>query len=330
MAHVLEAPVRQVKFEDDDQQLQQNVIRLKSYTRYAWCPLKDIKMTGPMGLQYRNGHMMIKRGQLVPFVNVDMFKPKVPPPKHFPGAPPTILEYYPKYADESAYELQQTYSPWGYTVLEPLTGIVEADAFAVFQVIQPIAFRLENLEFQLKGEATKRINGDSMVDISGIQLNVHLPERLRREDGTRVDGREIAKTLQQVMLRGYEQAKRFAMESHSSLLQDMASFTGTKKGKSAPDDFDVEMAEQLGFEVPALIYTGQENKEADEINARILQTLTDLVARGAQEKETGRQGDVETGGALLTAVQLMQQMMTQMKQQQEEMAALMPKKPKST
>jgi hypothetical protein len=230
-----------------------------SANHFGWCPYDDIVLMGPMGLEKHvaydhNGEFatVLKRSQLLVFQNVDIRKLS-DRDNNIPNGPPPQMIDVVKYAATCAGEIQDGYGEWGFMLLMSLVGMEPSEAFGIFKVIQPAAFKLSTLEDELIYEAPKRIEAAREANPNFRDADAELT---RRE-----------------MLLGARRAIIKAENLVGELNKDMAAFVGTKQGKSMAFPGDLHALDQLDLQPPARI---QPRADAD------LGDIRELLVRMAQ------------------------------------------------
>lgn len=282
------------------QSLSQKQIQQLSASHYGWCPYNDIELMGPTGLERKvaydeSGNLVtrLKRSELLLFENIETRELSAKD-NAIPNGPPPLLEDVVKYAATCVSELHDaTYGEWGFTILFPLTGLSPEAAFSIFSVIQPRRYDLATLDNELRVEAKKRI------------------AEAKAQDENFAD--DWAEQTRQLMLIGAGRAIALANSTVHKLRTDMATFIGTKQGKSYADPADEHAFAQLHQSVPSPIAAREQSNDD-------LQNIVKLLAMKQLQGDTPTAQESELGKAL-AAIEAMRLQQEELVAQVEQMRA---------
>jgi hypothetical protein len=220
--------------------------------RYGWMPFKAVYLYNGDGtvnyyIQPKNSpyHREIPKNQLIAFETFNISQRVPDLSVDAPGVHSYTYETRVKTAFEAATELLRGYSGRGYTVLNSLQGLEQETAFRIFQVVQPLDYKLGEIVSELSF-AEERIVATEPIDLSHKVGEEYLVEPLRNEPE-----RAIARRLASEMLDGAQRAETFANtildETETTLV---ATASGRKEGKKSPDPLDRYLEEELGKKLP--------------------------------------------------------------------------------
>jgi hypothetical protein len=184
------------------------------------------------------------------------------------GAPRHAVQS--KFAYSAARELSEMYAAThGFVVLEPLTGNEDSEAVRqVFQLVQPVTYRLSALESQLTEGARERIRAAKV----GKEIKT------------------LAEGTAELMLKGARKAVATASGHMADFSRQVQQASAGHKGNRAfPVEYDEFVAEQLGVEVPRVVAVKATNSNEE------------LLARLA-ERELSRGGDNDVLMAALAEI----------------------------
>lgn len=238
-------------------------IKQASAVRWVWQSFRDIKLFDNLSPAVRNNLTLseppvevLRRCQPYPITNceyeVSLHErmrysftgdelPESDLPDSYAGevnpvvgnpAPRHVVEN--KYAYAAAAELSEKYSKeYGLIVLEPLTGEEDSNVVRqIFEMVQPVTYKLATLEKELKDGAKERIKKSTY------------PKELKA----------LAEKCRLLMLKGFERALMTAKTDHSSFaMQIQMASAGHKGNRAAPQEYDEFIAEQLDVEVPRVV-----------------------------------------------------------------------------
>jgi hypothetical protein len=259
-------------------------IKQASATRWVWQPFKDIDLFDNLGPAVINNltapgdgpdgqplpvTTTLKRCQPYPLTNCEYEVPihevkrynelgtEIPDTDlgAYAGANPQqggkithVTES--KFAYSAARELSEQYAKeYGLVVLEPLTGNEDSNVVRqVFEMVQPMTYRLHALDRELTDGAKER-----------IRKSTH-PKEVKA----------LAEACRKLMLKGVTAAKRFAGDHMADFSRQIQLATGGHKGNRAfAAPYDEFVAEQLGVEVPRVVQTQKTSNTNDELLARL-------------------------------------------------------------
>lgn len=239
-----------------------------SAIHYGYVAFKEI-FVGDRWVQPRNTSPYwetLPSRQLIPFTNIEV--PEVimemtagtSPIRARVGANDPTVQRVPKSAKACMEELETSYAEWGFKGLHPLTGFKEADAFRIFQTIQPFVYKLRDLENELSNNAPTRIAATlpytAVYDGQTIDLEP-LPEELRA----------VALKVLPIMQESATRGKNMATEVTAKTKQKMTQFYATGSGKEAADPHDRYVFSELGEEIPSLITSSPNQPQVQYVNA---------------------------------------------------------------
>jgi hypothetical protein len=223
---------------------------------YGYVAYQDIRLSREQIVQPDNSpyYHVIPCRELIPFTNIEVgemdekkYAAKINPP----------VTKRPKSALECAREMENAYADWNFTVLRPLTGFTEDDAFRIFQVVQPFAYKLKDAQIYV-GAAEERIERDESYTVSYEGETVELHPLTDEE-------REVAREVQRLVLASINLAFDRATEKTQKTVTSMTRAFAGGEGKVTPDPLDRKLAPDLGIKLPQLIdVQEQEKKTADD------------------------------------------------------------------
>lgn len=267
--------------------------------RYGWTPFKAIYLYAADGtpnyfIHPTNSpfHRELPKNQLIAF---ETFNRTQWIPNHaaetIPGRPAPMLSITETVtAYTAATELLRGYAGQGYTMLKSLQGMAQADAFRIFQIVQPFDYLLYQLAGELEFSAIERIESTEPMVYDGN----YTIEPLRNNDE-----RSIAKRLLAEMLDGANRAFVFGTDIFNRTeAQMIASFSGAKEGKKGSDALDRYLSAELNRAVPTItnndnqfnqdlshkidfLFDAKQNELLEEKNARLEAELAELRAASA-------------------------------------------------
>jgi hypothetical protein len=167
-----------------------------------------------------------------------------------------------KFAYSAARELSEAYArEHGLVVLEPLTGNEDPNTVRqIFEMVQPLTYRLHTLETELDGGAKER-----------IRKSTH-PKPVK----------DLAEKCRLLMLKGVAAARKRTREHIADFARQVQLASSGQKGNRAfASEFDGFVAEQEGVEVPRVVQTQKASNTNDELLAKLA------------EKELARGGENE-------------------------------------
>lgn len=251
-------------------------IKQASAVRWIYQTFKDIKLWDNLGAAVLNSLTLapapvqiLKRCQPYPLTNCEYevsrhearrygnFSEELPEndlPDNYSGPTPTnpktphIVES--KFAYSSARELSEMYAKeYGLVVLEPLTGIEDSNIVRqVFEMVQPLTYRLVSLESELSQGAEERIRKSTY------------PKEVK----------ELARKCLVLMRKSCTAATATARQHHGAFARDIQQAAAGKKGHRAfATDYDEFVSEQLGVEVPRVVQTETKATTSDALLAKL-------------------------------------------------------------
>jgi hypothetical protein len=143
-------------------------------------------------------------------------------------------------------EVEWAYAEWGFVGLHVMTGFSEADAFAIFQTIQPFLYKLSELENELYNNAPVRLRATAPYTVKYGQESVELqplPAELK------VVALKVLSTMQESATRG----SNLAIETIAKTKQSMTQFYATGNGKRLADPHDNYLFGEMGEAIPSLL-----------------------------------------------------------------------------
>jgi hypothetical protein len=167
-----------------------------------------------------------------------------------------------KYAYSCARELSDKYADeYGLVVLEPLTGVEDSSVVQqIFEVVQPVTYKLVNLEVEL-------------VDAKNRIANSKLPK----------DIKEKAEGCRLLMLAGCARALKTARQHHGDFALHVQNASAGRKGsRTTALDHDIFVADQLQVEVPQVVNVTKKSDRTEEL----LHTLAENVAQPKDDRVT--------------------------------------------
>lgn len=242
--------------------------------RYGYCAFHDISLIGTYGIEHQVQpgdspfRTLLPCKELIPFITIqanEIDDALAMAESNNPTGTPPVKTFL-KSAAHCIEEIVNAYQNFGFRYLEPLTGLPEADAFRIFETIQPFLYDLKDLEYQLGAEAIERINKTTPFDVSYkgfIETLQPLPEHLK----------SIALKTRAIMADSASQAFKKAADIHAATVQKMTQFHATGRGKKTADPLDMEIFAQLGEEIPQLLKTP--DRTTPEANDSYLKTIAE-------------------------------------------------------
>lgn len=308
-----------------------NARRLAMASEVRWVIqfFKDISFMEPTGRGIKNsiepeppdeqGNVFcgMRRGQPYPVVNHEYNvlpheqEGNDLPPAYGGEAPGARVEPQPikapKYALDCANELVWKYgAEYGLVVLEPLTGMMDESLVQlVFQVVQPYAYKIHELEYELTEGAKDRIAG------------AQLPKNVER----------MAEQCRLVMLRGYQRAANTMREHYGTFDRDTKSYVGSKQGRHTAIDYDYFISDQLGLPVPAMPQAIPQQAQQQMENPKYLELLERLTD-SATQKDTGAMAMAERLATIEAEREAEREANAQLAAQVQELLAAKEVKPK--
>jgi hypothetical protein len=265
------------------------MIKQASAIRWVWQPFKDIKLWDNLGAAFMNSLTLapqpvqvLRRCQPYPLVNCeyevsrhearryDHLSNEIPEndlSDNYSGATPTnpktahVVES--KFAYTSARELSEMYAKeYGLVVIEPLTGIEDANVVRqVFDMVQPVTYRLSTLEKELTEGAEGR-----------IKRSTH-PREVK----------VLAEKCLPLMRKGCAKAIDTARQHQGDFSMNIQNASAGRKGRTTAWPHDIFIAEQLGVEIPQVVQT--ERKAGASTNDELLTRLAEReLARGDENE----------------------------------------------
>lgn len=267
--------------------------------RYGWTPFKNIYLYNADGtpnyfIQPINSpfHRELPKNQLIAFETFNRTRWESDySADSTPGRPTPMLSITDTVtAYIAATELLRGYAGQGYTMLKSLQGLPQADAFRIFQVVQPFDYLLYQLAGELEFAASDRIEATEPLVYDGD----YTIEPLRNDFE-----RGIAERLRLEMLDGANRAFNFGTEIFDRTeAQMIASFSGAKEGKKGADALDRYLSAELNRNIPTItnndnaynkdlatkidfLFDAKKTELLEEKNARLEAELAELRAAAA-------------------------------------------------
>lgn len=248
-------------------------------TRYGWCPYKDINLTGPSGspdlyvqphvIDAGAGavpnpyHRVLPKNHLIPFPTFPVIVQTPSDDLRDKNGRAVLIESaITMTALDAAVMVLRGYSFWGFTIARSLQGLDQADAFRIFQVVQPFDYLLAALPFELTDGAADRISATTLIEFEGVDGFSVQPLRSDAE-------REIATALAAELLVGAEIALTLATGIMDETVVSMTSAHSGGMGKKGPDDLDRYLSRELCRELPQLLNPTQPAAVSAELGGKI-------------------------------------------------------------
>lgn len=237
-------------------------IKQASAVRWVYQPFKDIKLWDNLNPAVMNSLTLadrpvqiLRRCQPYPLTNCeyrvnrhearryDHFSNEIPEndlSDNYAGPTPQnprtgqIVES--KFAYSAARELSEMYAKeYGLVVIEPLTGNEDSNVVRqIFEMVQPITYRLKTLEYELNEGAKERIKRSTYPKEVKVLAEKCLP------------------FLQKGCIAAIANAKNHNADFASQIQKATA---GLKGNRAAPAEYDEFIAGQLDIEVPRVVQT---------------------------------------------------------------------------
>lgn len=228
-------------------------------TRYGYVAYHDIALGSDHKVQPSDSpyHKVLPCRELIPFTNIKVGEINIE--KYGEGgtfskanvAPITVRT---KSAAECAREMEQSYQEWAFVVLKPLNGFTAEQAFRIFQVIQPFAYKLGDIEDNL-ADAPNRIEAIAPYEVS------YLGETVEMEPLT-PDEQAIAHRILPLIQSSAAQAVKIGNEKVDRTIESMTSRFSGGEGKRTADPHDRYLASEFGQELPKLVTSQTQQAQA--------------------------------------------------------------------
>lgn len=231
--------------------------------QYGWCPYGDIRLVNPDGTCaiYAqsadinvNGetvpnplHRLLPKNQLIPFPTFP-YQVQVPSTERTDSRGRALLDttIQTMPALHAIVAVLRQYSSWGFTILRSLQGLDQTMAMRIFQVVQPLDYRLGDLPMELTMGADARI--DSMEPITFAGLPDYIVQPLQSD----VE-RDIARQMAAEMAAAADVAITKATETLDQTEAGMIKSASGGKGKAGPDPLDRRLSLELGRTLPQFL-----------------------------------------------------------------------------
>lgn len=263
-------------------------IKLASSVRWVYQSLKDIKLWDNLGPAVmnsltlaKNPIQVLKRCQPYPLTNCEYevsrheakrygnFSEELPEndlPDNYAGAnphnprTPHIVET--KFAYSAARELSEMYAKeYGLVVLEPITGVEDSEIVRqIFEMVQPVTYKLVTLEKQL---------------VEGA------PERIRKSTFNR-EVKDLARGCLELLKKSCVASMATARQHHGDYSMHIQNASAGRKGsRTTAWPHDEFVAEQLGVEVPRVVQT---ERKVDTNNELLTKLAERELSRGDENE----------------------------------------------
>lgn len=231
--------------------------------QYGWCPFGDIKLVngdGTCAIFAQSAdimvdgqtvpnplHRLLPKNQLIPFPTFS-YPIQVPSTEKTDSKGRALLEtsIHTMPALHAAVSVLRQYSGWGFTLLSSLRGVDQGLAMRIFQVVQPLDYRLGDLPFELTMGADARIESTEPLTFTGLPDYVVQPLRSESE-------REMARAVAAEMASAADIAIAKATEILDQTEAAMIKSTNSGKGKPGPDPLDKRLSLELGRTLPQFL-----------------------------------------------------------------------------
>jgi hypothetical protein len=265
------------------------ILANENVIHYGYCAYNDISLIGATGIEFdiQPGNSpfrtMLPAKELIPFVTmevgeIDRAKVEALSNTALGG---DIITRRNKSARECITEITRAYQGFGFRYLEPLTGIMEEDAFRIFQTIQPFLYRLKDLSNELSITALARIDQtDSYtVEYQGTSITLDpLPDHLK----------DIAEQARAIMSNSANQAITQAETIIADTVQKMTMYFSTGNGKDVADVRDKYIFGQMERELPQL-FNSTPNRTTPKAESSYLRQIAEgfknLVPQNTQDSD---------------------------------------------
>lgn len=238
---------------------------------YGYVAFHDISLQGPTGIEYRVQpdyspyFTKIPARELIPFTNINVYEidssraASHQDNRHRQKYTPPVAGRQ-KTARECVEEMVNCYMQWGFVELTPLRGLTEDVAFHIFQVIQPFAYSLRDIENEISFGAVERIAETDIftVTYNGETATIEpLPDHLKA----------IAEEVRAIMASSASVAVDKATTIFENTELSMTKAFAGGEGKRGADPLDKYLAGELGKELPKLVTTNSsaQNQPVNQI-----------------------------------------------------------------
>lgn len=252
---------------------------------YGYVAFKDIDLSGPLGIEHQvqpDGspyYRIMPCRELIPFTNVlftEIDEKAAATTSYAPSALPIVQRQ--KSARECVDEMIASYEEWGFIHLTPLVGFNEDEAFHIFQTIQPFTYKLADLLNEIEYGASDRINETAPYVVAYNNQSFTLQP-------LPADLKEVAKKVQEIMVRSVEVAVARGEDQREKTVQSMTQYFSTGTGKRRADPLDQYIFDQFNEPLPRLV-GGKEEKDS---SVGILEKLADAIMGKQKQDEVDRQ-----------------------------------------
>ena len=246
---------------------------------YGYVAYQDIQLGGkrvqPEGSPYY--HVLPCR-ELLPFTNIEVGEideKLVQRAKRPKGQPPVKIVQ--KTAYECAQEMEISYADWAFVILHPLTGLDEDSAFRIFQVVQPFAYRLGDIELEV-AQAESRIDADEPYTVTYDGNTVAL-EPLSEDE------KEVARKVLNLITPSITHAVNIAQEKWQKTTISMTSRFSGGEGKASGDPLDKKLAKEFGLKLPELLNVREQETKKQTEDADLKREELDLRRKEIELRE---------------------------------------------
>jgi hypothetical protein len=211
----------------------------ETVTHYGYVAYHDINLTGPGGQEYQVQpadspyYQSIPARRMIPFTNITT---TVPNEKLARATSPRnrakmASKQEGKTARQCAEEIRDSYQPWGFTILNALTGLDTETAFRIFRTIQPFDYSLIDLVPELEYNAEDRIEQDPEEGVYEVSYR----EQVIELEPLTATEKELARDVLRQMRTSGNQAFDLAEERRETTTQSLTSYFAGQGGKKRPD-----------------------------------------------------------------------------------------------
>jgi hypothetical protein len=250
---------------------------------YGYVAYQDILLGGKQ-VQPDNSpyFQVIPCRELIPFTNLDVGEideKQIQNPKRPKGqAPVKIVQ---KTAFQCAQEMEISYADWAFTILHPLTGLSEDDAFRIFQTIQPFKYKFKDIQLEV-GQAESRIEQTEAYTVT-------YEGETKVLDPLSDDEKEIALKVWNLLTPSINHAVDVATDKWQKTITSMTRAFAGGEGKVSPDPLDRKLAIEFGTQTPQLVDVkadeAKKQTEADDLRREEIALRKQEIALKERELE---------------------------------------------